>query len=196
VWGFLAYYLHKKWAWILAILLMVLVGFSRIYLGVHFPTDVLGGWALGTMILIAYLVLCPRIEARLKNTGPIAQMLLVVLLSLVLVSVYATDLTTSVLGVVMGMGVGFIVIRHWVPYSASGPVWKRVVRFLLGFAVLLVLRVGLKSVFPDVGEPLYLVFRVIRYTAMGVWAGLGAPWVFLKLRLASSCADLGGDHGK
>jgi len=186
VWGFLARYLRKQWAWILAILLMVLVGFSRVYLGVHFPTDVLGGWALGAMILIAYFALCPHIETWVKKIGPVAQMLLVVVSSLVLVSVYATDLTTSTLGVVMGMGVGFIVVWHWVPYSASGPLWKRVVRFLLGFAVLMALRYGLKAVFPDVGEPLYLVFRVIRYAAMGVWGGLGAPWVFLKLRLASS----------
>lgn len=32
---------------VLAVLLTILIGISRIYLGVHYPTDVLGGWCIG-----------------------------------------------------------------------------------------------------------------------------------------------------
>ncbi|CAG0959867.1 Phosphatidylglycerophosphatase B [Anaerolineales bacterium] len=55
VWGMFAAYNKRTWIWIVCILTIFLIGFSRIFLGVHFPHDVLFGWLLGAVILWSFV---------------------------------------------------------------------------------------------------------------------------------------------
>lgn len=185
LWGFIAATFRKTWLWVVAILLSLLVGFSRIYLGVHFPTDVLAGWALGVIFLATYLTLEPRIAAWLKQAGTAIQLALAVGAPFVLLLLRPSKSMASSLATLMGMGAGVVLSRRTFSFSADGPLWQRAARFLVGMVVLIALYLGLSAIFPAAGEPLYFTMRIARYATMGLWVTWGAPWLFLKLRLAS-----------
>jgi len=54
IWGVLSARIRRKTGWIAA-LIILLMGISRMYLGVHFLRDVLLGWLIGGILLILFL---------------------------------------------------------------------------------------------------------------------------------------------
>lgn len=44
--------------------LILLIGISRVYVGVHFPTDVLGGWSLGLAFLLTAITILEKMGGR------------------------------------------------------------------------------------------------------------------------------------
>jgi undecaprenyl-diphosphatase len=61
---FLASVLRSRRVWALLITLAALIGLSRIYAGVHYPLDIVGGAALGTVIGLAFIALARTVERR------------------------------------------------------------------------------------------------------------------------------------
>ncbi|MFC2098825.1 phosphatase PAP2 family protein, partial [Bacteroidota bacterium] len=55
VWLLAASYLKKRVFWIIAVLVTFMVGFSRAYLGVHFPSQIIFGWLIGILIIILFI---------------------------------------------------------------------------------------------------------------------------------------------
>jgi len=62
---------QNSWKWLVVIPYVLFVSFSRIYLGLHFPSDILGGWIVGLFLLFIYISIFPKIEASLRGIRPI-----------------------------------------------------------------------------------------------------------------------------
>jgi membrane-associated phospholipid phosphatase len=61
VWGRMAAGFNHRIAWTGAVVLTLLISLSRVYLGMHFPVSILGGWAFGFAILLTFLALEDRV---------------------------------------------------------------------------------------------------------------------------------------
>lgn len=85
VWGLLAASIRRRWVSIIITILIFFIGFSRIYLGVHFSSDVLIGWLLGSFLLISFLHWEKDVSAWLQSLTLRQQILLSFLSSLAII---------------------------------------------------------------------------------------------------------------
>jgi len=179
-WGSAAPLFRKPWGLALALVLPLLIGWTRLYLGVHFPTDLFLGWALGALVAIADLALGDNIGRAFSKLRPQLQLAAAAMVALAMNAIFKEDTTFA--GCFFGLAAGLVYMPRAAPFSVRGSVGTRILRYLVGIATVVAVYLVPKLLLGDAGSaPLP---RFLRYAVLGAWTSLGAPWLFLTLRLA------------
>jgi hypothetical protein len=87
-------------------------------------------------------------------------------------------------GTFFGLAIGAAWIMSLGGYQANGPIQKRALRYIVGLIGILVFWMGLGAVLPQGNGFIFYILRFARYTLVGWWVAGGAPWVFIRIRLA------------
>jgi membrane-associated phospholipid phosphatase len=186
---------RRRTAWIIAAAVTLVIGFTRLYLGVHFPTDLAGGWLLALGLLaFSGLFGTPLADKLLAAGGPRMRMIAVAGAAFVMNALSPGDPRLGAL--FLGFGAGYTLMIRSFPFSAVGPgdsplpPWlHRPLRFVLGAAGALLIYRGFGA-FRDLSAGAasflgaYELGRFLHYGLLGLWASAGAPWLFLRLHLA------------
>ena len=183
VWGVLASWVRRGWFWVLAGLLVFLVGLSRVYLGMHYPSQVAAGWGLGLLIVALYAGLHLPIEQAIARLSLGAQLGLAVVVPGALLWLHPVADVVAATAVLTGLGIGLVIARHYLPFAVEGSWGQRIARYLLGIIIVFAIYYGLIVIFPKEGESLYIPLRFVRYSLLGLWISVGAPWLFSRTKL-------------
>jgi len=86
--------------------------------------------------------------------------------------------------VLFGLVGGAILMKTRGGFEVKAEIWKLIFRYIIGLIGVAIIWGGLDAVFPDGHDFIAYAFRYLRYGLAGLWMSLGAPWIFVRFKLA------------
>lgn len=182
-----SYTAKRKWVKLLCIAAFLIIGFSRLYLGVHTPKDVLV--SMGISLLISWLIwkYQDTLLDSMKSTGIIA---LVMSLIAVLISIYAVTLLhggvidthyaadcCKTAGAGLGFALGYYLERKYLDFNPGGSsLLTQILKIFIGLGIALFLKEGLKFI---LGASIPM--KMLQYFLVVLWVLFLYPYCFTKV---------------
>ena len=156
---------RQSWTLGVAALYVILVSFSRIYLGVHFPTDILAGWMVGWVLWRLYASLRPPLEQKLETLRPITLLFLGIVVPFALFAIQPSHMALAFAGSTSGMAFGLFLnhVRGW-NLSAAKNNLEVGLRVVLGILSLF----GTHALLAKLAMPM-----VLQNVLLGIWTATG-----------------------
>jgi len=191
VYGMLAAWLKKKWVTVACVALILAVGFSRMYLGVHTPYDVGVSLITGTLTVFGMMHLFTRTEGDAKREGRIHWGVFAFALVLLAYVLFAPKRAANIaefdahgvknawtlVGTTAGLIAAWIIDQKYTHYETKAVWWAQILKLALGVALVMGVRLSLKPVFAVVFGG-HVAADALRYFLMCVVGGGLWPMTF------------------
>jgi len=163
--GNLAYHSKNRYFFILTVILILLVAYSRMALGVHFPHDVIAGMVMGAAMLYLYFNYLKQ-KLRLIKIPPVIAFNLALFLPLFASYLYNDKTPWRVVGILSGFWMSRALLPQ--PKKLTNKLLYRIISILLGISVLIAIVYGVNEIswWPQIFKPYYL-----KGLLLGLWVG-------------------------
>ena len=181
--SFFAIKVKKIWLSVLVGVLITLVAVSRLYLGAHYPSDVIVAVVLG----VSLSAFGNYLFAKVKDTKKLYLGTFLIMTPFIAYFLYVADPLFADLFKTFGMIGGMVVVsfldEKTEPLSYEVAWWKKVIRIVLGVVIAVALKEVIKRMNVFEVMPISLFIDAIRYFVVVMAVGVLCPLLFKKIKL-------------
>ncbi len=160
---------------IILVIIMVLVGITRIYLGVHFPTDVIAGFILGLIITISLMYIQERF---FKYNKIVYLVTLIFFLPCIFFNRFGRDFIKAY-GILVGFVIGNLLEEKFINFDTNVNIKNKILRIVVGILIVGITYLTYSFV-PDAIHN-NLVFTYLMHVLIMFNGIFTTPFVFKKI---------------